>query len=607
MQEGDLEMTLAPILLLALMALSSMPAPTPSITPLYQPPVSTMGSEPRSGLSTEGFWSWQDYPYWVPRVEPEVYTPVEGFLAANFTGPVSFNFTTPTGEYSRIVLRLELSLVSLVEDRPAVQYDRPIWVWVNGVPAFIGTTPQRFNSTAFADVTHLYSLLVGGHNATITVALPNWVIPRLGLTGAFNVTVKLLYYPGSKPSGLPDMIVPLMANSSNSPWPGLAAARITTKKPVAWELSSLPSNTARAYLLMYVEGASYDEFWYAMMPTDRYFLFKSDGIPFAIAQPFAQMYTGSLNPLLWRPIPGVRTLSFEPILVDVTGMLPLLVGTHNITLEVFNGLNYWYVFPMLLVYTEDGVMNHRLLSYQYTDPTRKESEVRLVGNATLYRLESSVALAAVSSYDVVRVVGGTVYTDTFVTASRMEMSLNVRHTYNDVWDNITLRQEWIYRGISLSLQFTDLYIWFRDMKSLTDINYGFLVYPEGDPAEATTENPVPANFSLVSTVDQTLIVNGYWPFTKTQRLTYTRAVADSVLNGTLNFIGPTAAIITGLTDRYGATTKTIASEEYALFETAATPGYVSGLKRFSYSRTVSAYNEWPSYWILGDVLKVLWL
>lgn len=37
-------------------------------------------SDPRAGVSTRGFWSWQDYPYFVPDVEPIVVD-----LVSNYT------------------------------------------------------------------------------------------------------------------------------------------------------------------------------------------------------------------------------------------------------------------------------------------------------------------------------------------------------------------------------------------------------------------------------------------------------------------------------------------------------------------------------------------
>ena len=44
---------------------------------------------------------------------------------------------------------------------------------------------------------------------------------------------------------------------------------------------------------------------------------KIDGILAGIASIYPWIYTGGIDPGLWRPSPGIQTLSFEPYRVDL--------------------------------------------------------------------------------------------------------------------------------------------------------------------------------------------------------------------------------------------------------------------------------------------------
>ncbi|MCE4612157.1 MAG: hypothetical protein F7B17_09330 [Desulfurococcales archaeon] len=577
------------LIILALAA--AIIAPSPSSAEAL-----SSGKDPRPGLSTEGAWSWQDYPYWVPHSEPLTVVAVEGFLAENFQGPVSFEFDTPEGEFSRIILRVDIELVSVVEGRPAVQYDRPLWIWINSVPAFVGTTTQRYNYVAFSDVTHLYPLLVGGRKATLTIALPNWVIPDLGLTGAFRVNVTLLYYPGPKPSWTPDLVIPLFTGSERTPWPGLAVLRLTSSDNVASDSIKLPVKAARAFLLLYSEGASYDEFWYASIPAPRLFVFKAGDNPFVIAPPLPMMYTGSLNPLLWRPIPGVRTLSFEPILIDVTPAIPLLLEYGSIEVEAIGINDYWMIFPALLVYLDEGIVGHELVYVKPMIPSVKAEGLQgdTRGN---YRFLYNASLEIESKTYVVK--GGMV----LEAHSRSYMEASIEGSQNFTEDTMLLN---LYVSASYTSTASNLLpgpsSWWRSLYMQTTIDYKFVVEPQGDPSQATPDNPVPALFTLYTKVSQSLEVDGIWPFTATYRASSEASDAEAKIAGELIFIGPTAAIITGITEAWGLNAKDVwGSESPVSREGEVGPAIIQ-----FYRKTVGS-NEWPEWSVESDDILVVWL
>ena len=578
--------TLAALALLALAAPAAAQMPP---LPIGVPP-GTYHSEVRPGLSTEGAWSWSDHPYWVPLEAPLQLVAADDVVFGNWSGPVTVSFQTPEGEYSRIVMRVDVWLESSVPGRPAVQYDRPLWMWIDGVPAFVGTTVQRHSQVSFADVTHLYTLLVGGSTANLTIALPNWVLPSWGLTGVFHVRVTLLYYPGPKPK-VPDTIIPLFDNSTATPWPGLAKAVLTSGNPVAWQVTSIPSNAVKAYLIVYLEGSSYDEFWYYNIPADRYVLFESDGQVFAFTQPFPYMFTGSLNPLLWRPLPGVRALSFEPHLIDVTPLLPLLVGTHNLSVEVFNNGHYWHVFAALLLYTEPSALqvDYQLLDYQYTGPQRSENQTEANGTYT-YQLQSSNHLHAEAAITVYKIP----LPYTFTVEADMQTSITATQIYNDVWSNLTLAEEWAYTAQVTSVepklyQPVVAYSWGETWNATLNSIYGFVI-----ESPETGEYPVEGNFTLWTTVNETLNIDrGVWPFTGTHRELSEAVNATGYIEGTIMLISPTAGIITGITATYGDTHRLTDSHEEG-----------PRLPAFHFTRYTHAGNQWPQWAIYEDEITI---
>ncbi|WP_434730893.1 peptide-N4-asparagine amidase [Thermogladius sp. KZ2Tp1] len=433
------------------------------------------GLDTRPGVGTQGFWSWQDYPGYVPSAQP-VEVPILVNAASNNLSdpnyppvPSTAVASLPSGSFSKILLRVNVTLQSAVPGRPGVNYDRALWIFVDGIPLLIGTTAQRFNYTLVADVTYLYPVLVGGpHN--FTMILNNWVIPRLGLTGYFVVNASLLYYPGTPPPDVPDAVLPLWNTS------GIAWVTLSTRQPVAWQVVNIPSNAIQAFLYLYAEGASYDEFWWTNIPTDRFIMVYSDGRLVAVTQAFPYIYTGGVLPFLWRPVPAIDTYAFHPFVVDVTPYLPFLVGTHNLSITVSNNMNYWLVGGFIALKLSSQSVSYTFLG---DNPvfSRVENQLSVAGGV-VYTVSSSYVNTARLSIT----VGGSTYTyitDYYVYASGSQ-------AYSDVWWNTTLNQVWGFKsrwGTSFLA---------RTESSSIRMNYYEIVVPQGDISKATVSNPVPA-------------------------------------------------------------------------------------------------------------------
>jgi len=79
-----------------------------------------------------------------------------------------------------------------------------------------------------------------------------------------------------------------------------------------------------------------------------------DGQPAGVAPVFPWVYTGGIDPYLWRPIPGVHTLNFEPYRVDLTPFASILSNgqQHAVAVNVYNADQYFSATATLLLYQE---------------------------------------------------------------------------------------------------------------------------------------------------------------------------------------------------------------------------------------------------------------
>ena len=133
------------------------------------------------------------------------------------------------------------------------------------------------------------------------------------------------------------------------------------------ETFTLPTNVVRAYLDLVTESQGRDEFWYLGVPTElasklqtfggtafREAEITVDGRPAGVAPVYPWIYTGGMDPSLWRPIPGVQTLDFKPYRVDLTPFAGVFSDgrPHKIGVRVFNGGSSFSVAGALYLYRD---------------------------------------------------------------------------------------------------------------------------------------------------------------------------------------------------------------------------------------------------------------
>lgn len=272
-----------------------------------------------------------------------------------FTGPYAPPTACPA-PWSMVVL----DFIGSVAGR---QFDRMAAIWVGNAMIYMGTTPEPTPAGITwhveKDVSEYAPIL--GQPQTFAVQIPNLVNSRF--TGIIYATATLTFYgTGAQfpAAPHPDLVVPLSGH-----WLFLFA-----RTPVSAPSVTLPRNPVRAYLEMWAKGNSCDEFWYANQP-DAYAsanglcgggAFREikvflDGTLAGVVWPFPYIFTGGINPYLWRPIPAIDGFNEPPYVVDLSPFVGRLADgqPHIIAFEVANNGFYWNIDGNLLIDRDPGL------------------------------------------------------------------------------------------------------------------------------------------------------------------------------------------------------------------------------------------------------------
>ncbi len=281
--------------------------------------------------------------------------------------PISY--TPPSscpGPWSKVVFNADFTVT---EGR---QFDRTAKFFLGGANIYFGTTaePRAALSPSWhveSDVTDLSALFHAPQ--TGQAILGNFVGVSGGVTynGLIYATATLQFYPASARNPAP--VVPSAVLSL----PGTNdTTRLSSSTDVLANTLTLPRNVERAYLDVFAQSQSSDEFWYLSAPSDvagelatsgntafRETEITIDGRPAGVALVYPWIYTGGIDPALWEPLPGVETLSFKPYRVDLSPFAGVLSdgNQHTVSLSVFNANSGFDVTATLLLYTDPNREN----------------------------------------------------------------------------------------------------------------------------------------------------------------------------------------------------------------------------------------------------------
>ncbi len=295
-----------------------------------------------------------------PATTPCVVQLYSGYTFADFS-PKPFTYTPACpGPWAKVVLEADFSVTA------GRQFDRTAQIAIGHVNVYYGTTAEPSASVSPAwhverDLTDYSPLFASAQTGEVN--LGNLV--NSTYTGILHGDARLLFYPPSAGAPAPrtaDTVLPL------STAPG-GAALLSTGSDVLAATFSLPANVEAAYLDVIPQSQSSDEFWYTCVPDDAANVVFScggtafreaevtvDGQPAGVAPVYPWIYTGGIDPLLWRPIPGVQTFNFLPYRVDLTPFAGVLSNgqPHQVGVSVYNANHYFLVAASLLLFQDHG-------------------------------------------------------------------------------------------------------------------------------------------------------------------------------------------------------------------------------------------------------------
>lgn len=267
--------------------------------------------------------------------------------------------TACTGAWAKVVLEADFSVTA------GRQYDRTATLWLGGVNLYFGTTQEPSHTVSPAwhverDLTDYTALLrQPGLGQAVIGNLVNSTY-----TGVIHGSARLLFYPATaraRAAETPDAVYPLGSDPVGS-----TTALNTSTDKLARTLT-LPRNVERAYLDVFTQSQGNDEFWYTCVPNAyatetndcgggnfREAEISIDGQPAGVAPVYPWIYTGGIDPYLWRPTPGVQTLNFMPYRVDLTPFAGQLSdgNPHEVALQVAGANQYFSATATLLIYRD---------------------------------------------------------------------------------------------------------------------------------------------------------------------------------------------------------------------------------------------------------------
>ncbi|XP_002454966.1 peptide-N4-(N-acetyl-beta-glucosaminyl)asparagine amidase A [Sorghum bicolor] len=238
------------------------------------------------------------------------------------------------------------------------QCGRVFGVWLGGAELLRGCTAEPpiqsaggVEWTVSKNVTKYASLLAARDSTTLAVYLGNIVGQEYN--GVLNANVTLhLYFRHTPPPpqqqqpglGPADAVVPI---SRSLPLNDGLWFEILNDFYDATASVTVPTNTYRAVLEVYLSYQSGDEYWYGNADDGpfREVVVQIDGDLVGVVWPFPVVYSGGIDPMLWRPITGIGSFNLPSYDIELTAFLGKLLDgeKHEVRFTVTNAIDTWFV------------------------------------------------------------------------------------------------------------------------------------------------------------------------------------------------------------------------------------------------------------------------
>ncbi len=275
-----------------------------------------------------------------------------------------FSYAPPTdcpGPWAKVVFESDINVTA------GIQYDRTANFWLGAQNIYFGTTAEP--SPNLGPSWHIESDLTDYSSIFATAQTGAADIGNTlccGLSGIIFASASIEFYPLAPGQTAPvtaNVVLPLSAGSSGG------TVGLNTSTDTLSGTFTMPTNIQNAYLDVYAQSQSGDEFWYTCVPSDvsselfscsntgfRETEITIDGQPAGVAPVYPWIFTGGIDPYLWFPLPGVQTLNFIPYRVDLTPFAGVLSNgqPHTVALSVYNANGYFSATASLLLYEDAG-------------------------------------------------------------------------------------------------------------------------------------------------------------------------------------------------------------------------------------------------------------
>jgi hypothetical protein len=385
-----------------------------------------------------------DAPVRVPHTRPTVVTVADNAQFGNGPAPYENTVSLPKGDWSMVVLHV-------TGTEKGRQYDRLAEVYDGATQIFLGVTPEPTAAGITwhvqKDITGYLPLLSG--TKTFSTYVDNYL--NSVDTGIPALTVKLYFYPagdGYRPAQVASTDNPSLAGdainqtgpASQPTSPGVPNDVVTlvpsgntydfntiNQGSSLTSTVTLPNDIRSATLDLYAVGQNNDEFWWGLSPAFREIEVSIDGKPAGVVWPDAFVYTGGVNPLIWRPLTGVDTLDIPSYRLDLTPFAGLLSNgqPHTITLTVAGNDSYWLAGGSLLLSAGGpavtGSVTSDTLSFPTTSTISHNDGLGSTSNVVL-------AESAATSYQ----LAGTVTQDGRTWTDALRQSLQFANDQTDI-------------------------------------------------------------------------------------------------------------------------------------------------------------------------------
>jgi hypothetical protein len=307
-----------------------------------------------------------DPPVRVPHVTPVTVTIADNAAFGNAPPAATSTVALPRGRWAEVVL-------DVTGTESGRQYDRLLNIDDGAVQIFLGVTPEPTPAGITwhvqKDITGYLPILRG--TQTFSTYVDNYLSSID--TGIPVITAKLLFYPaddGFAPARTATLASPALAGDAfDESGPGSPVTRARVPNEIVPIVPSgdttdfntvnsgqtlsasvtLPDDVTQATLDLYAVGQSTDEFWWGLSPAFREIEVSIDGKPAGVVWPYPYVYTGGVNPLIWRPLTGIHTMDIPSYRLDLTPFAGELGGTHTITLTVAGNAGFWLAGGSLLL------------------------------------------------------------------------------------------------------------------------------------------------------------------------------------------------------------------------------------------------------------------